>query len=60
MNTYRPIHTEYKVIARVIQGDKHLKMSEDEFTQYVLALAYGELTEKRIREVYRKLQKEIR
>jgi hypothetical protein len=59
MKKYRPLHTEYKVIARTIQGDHHMKMSEDQFVENVKRFAYDELSEKRIRQIYRSLAREF-
>jgi cystathionine beta-lyase family protein involved in aluminum resistance len=57
---YRPLHAEYKAIARVIQGDHHKNMTEDHFVSVVKSYAYDELEEKRIRQIYRSLMREIR
>ena len=59
MNKRRPLHTEYKVIARVIQGNHHMNMNENEFVEYVKRFAYAELEEKRIRQIYRSLSREF-
>lgn len=59
MNKYRPLHTEYKVIARVIQGNHHMNMNEDQFVSNVKRFTYGELEEKRIRQIYRSLAREF-
>jgi len=59
MKRYTPLHTEYKVIARVIQGDFHKNMTEDEFVSRVKQFSYDELDEKRIRQIYRSLSREF-
>jgi hypothetical protein len=59
MKRYRPLHTEYAAIARVIRNDHHLNMTVDEFVSNVQRYTYGELTEKRIKEIYYALMKEI-
>lgn len=59
MKRYTPLHTEYRVIARVIQGNRHVNMTEDEFVSNVKQFAYTELEEKRIRQIYRALAREF-
>ena len=59
MKRYTPLHTEYKVIARVIQGNHHVNMTEDEFVSNVKRFTYDELDEKRIRQIYRSLSREF-
>ena len=59
MKRYRPLHIEYIAIARVIQGDHHINMSVNEFVSNVQRFSYGELNEKRIKEIYYALMREI-
>lgn len=55
---FRPLRQEYLTIAKILQDDSYLDMSEENFVKVVLRESNGALSPKRIRMIYQELMKD--
>ena len=57
---YRPLREEYLCVAKILQNDFYLKLDEEQFIAEVKRKSDGTLDDRRLKQLYYNLKREVR